>query len=211
MFAIKYRRTDRFIILKRPAFNKLHDIFFVSPVKSFLTDCKLFDNPRLPKLIVFSKELFLWQFYLITKFLSMKKVYYLSGIMIMLLFGGCSKDIFRSFENRIIGTWKITNVNRLGIGGNPENLPFRDGIFTFNSNGTLSYNNGSGSVFKGNWEITRLQGDDNSRRVLKVTAIDFANQSVLSEYYDDMNFRGTDFFVARIDRPLVRLTTHFRR
>jgi len=141
----------------------------------------------------------------------MKKVYYLSGIMIMLLFGGCSKDIFRSFENRIIGTWKITNVNRSGFGGNPENLPFRDGIFTFNSDGTLNYNDGSGAIFRGNWEITRMQSSDNSNRVLKITAVDFTNQTVLSEYYDDMNFRGTDFFVAIIYRPLVRLTTHFRR
>ncbi len=141
----------------------------------------------------------------------MRKVYTLFIFLSLFFLSGCSKDLFRSYENRIVGSWKVTNVNRLGIGGNPENLPFRDGTFTFNSNGTLTYLDEFNNSYQGNWEISRIRQDDNNRRVLKITAIDFSNQSVLSEYYDDMNFRGTDFFVARIDRPLVRLTTHFRR
>lgn len=141
----------------------------------------------------------------------MQKIYLLTFISSLLLCSGCSKDILRSYENRLIGTWNITNVNRLGIGGNPENLPFRDGKFTFNGNGTLTYTDASNNIYQGSWEITRRQQNDETTRVLKITAIDFNNQTVLSEYYDDMNFRGTNFFVAHINRPLVRLTTHFRR
>ncbi len=142
----------------------------------------------------------------------MQKIYLLAFASTLFLISGCSKDVLKRYENRIIGTWQITNVNRLGFGGNPENLPFRDGEFTFNANGTLRYTDHLNNTYQGNWEIIRRSGSsDDNNRVLRITAIDFNNQTTLAEYYDDMNFRGTNFFVARIDRPFVRLTTHFRR
>lgn len=140
----------------------------------------------------------------------MKKFYPLF-IFIVILMSSCSKDFLERYENRIEGTWRVTNINRLGFGGGPGNLPFQDGTFTFNSNGTLVYRDEGNNIYQGTWEITRLRQDGKKTKALKLRAINFSNQVVLSEYYDDMNFRGTNFFVARIDRPLVRLTTHFRR
>lgn len=143
----------------------------------------------------------------------MKKIYTTSLLISFLFFSGCSKDILKSYDERIIGDWKITEVNRVGFGGNTDNLPFKDGTFSFKKDGTLTYVNSTGAVYKGSWEIVKKRYDDNQdvRRSLQITAVDFTNQSVLSEYYDDMNFTGTDHFKANIISNFHTYITHFRR
>jgi len=61
-----------------------------------------------------------------------KNIYTLSILLSLVLFSACSKDVLKKYDKRIIGTWRITDVNRVGLGGNTDNLPFTDGNFTFN-------------------------------------------------------------------------------
>lgn len=140
----------------------------------------------------------------------MKKIYSLT-ILLVFLCCSCSKDFLERYDKRIVGTWRITDVNRVGIGGGYSNLPFQSGAFTFFDNGSLDYTNESGTLYKGTWDIDRRYTDDHTHYQLEVTAVDFAGQHILSETYDDMNFSGTNRFKARIYAGLRTYVTHFRR
>lgn len=140
----------------------------------------------------------------------MKHLYALVVISAAIL-SSCSKDFLKPFEDRIIGTWRITDVNRVGVGGSSSEVRFRNGSFTFNENGTLEYTDPDGNIYSGSWDIQKRSIDNNIIRNLQITAVDFNSQLVLSEFYDEMNFRGTDHFVARINTPLRTFVTHFRR
>ncbi|MGZ5247070.1 MAG: hypothetical protein ACXWV5_08515 [Flavitalea sp.] len=127
------------------------------------------------------------------------------------LFLSCSKDILKSYERRIIGQWHIRDVKRIGIGGNIDFLPFQDGTFVFSQDGTLTYRNAANQQFDGTWEITRRTINDQVTQSLQITAIDFVNERVLSEYYDDLNFRSSDHFVGNTIENFRTYVTHFRR
>lgn len=140
----------------------------------------------------------------------MKKSYSLA-IFLVFLCCSCSKDVLKRYDDRIIGTWRITDVNRSGIGGSTANLPFQSGTVTFFDNGSLDYTNESGALYKGSWDISRRTFSDHTHYQLEVTAVDFTNQHMLSENYDDINFSGTNRFKARIYDGLRTYITHFRK
>ncbi len=78
----------------------------------------------------------------------------------ILLLTSCSKDILKSYDKRIIGTWEITNVRNYGFGGNTDNLPFSSGKFTFFENGSLEYITSANVIFKGSWQIEKKIKND---------------------------------------------------
>jgi hypothetical protein len=141
----------------------------------------------------------------------MKRIFTLLLIFPTFFFLGCSKDFLKSYNRRILGQWHIRDVKRIGIGGDINELPFRSGTLYFNENGTLSYTDRQNRQYSGSWEIIKRYRDDNVTQSLQITAIDFNNQVVLSEYYDDLNFRSTDHFVANNVRNFHTYVTHFRR
>jgi hypothetical protein len=141
----------------------------------------------------------------------MRNIYIASFLLSFVMFSGCSKDFLKRYDKRIIGTWNITDVNRFGIGGSTDNIPFGDGTFTFNEGGTLTYVNSANATYQGSWDIVKKNIGDETVRSLQVTAIDFAAQQVLTEYYDDINFAGTDHFKANIISGFHTYVTHFRR
>lgn len=141
----------------------------------------------------------------------MKKIYALGLLFSIVLLPGCSKDFLKKYEDRIIGSWQITDVNRIGLGGNTNSLAFTSGRFTFYENGSLDYTDASNISYHGNWEIVKKVYEDQTVRSLQITAIDFTNQRVLAEYYDDMNFVGTNHFKAKIISGFHTYVTHFRR
>ena len=108
-------------------------------------------------------------------------------------------------------TWKIEEINRLGIGGNTDKLAFKEGVFTFNDNGSLTYINSSGNTFQGSWTIEKKYINETLLRSLQITVVDFVNQSVLSEYYDNLSFTGTDRFKAQIIYNFNTYVTKFSR
>lgn len=138
----------------------------------------------------------------------MKIFYTLS--FILLVASSCSKDSFKSYDRRIIGTWDITDVDKNGFGGSINDLPFREGHFTFNSDGTLSYTNSTGN-FSGTWDIRTRSTDDQTYHTLQITAVNFATQQVLGEYFDDINFVSTNHIKARIYNNLRTYVVHLRR
>ena len=123
----------------------------------------------------------------------------------------CSKDVFKRYEKRIIGSWHITDVKRIGIGGDSKELPFQNGTFNFNEDGSLIYTNLAGNTFSGSWDIIKKTTGEQVTQSLQVTAIDFNSQLVKTEYYDDLAFTGTDHFKANIFSTTHTYVTHFRR
>jgi hypothetical protein len=130
----------------------------------------------------------------------MKKILTTGILLSIILLYSCSKDIL-----------KITNARNYGFGGNTDNLPFASGTFTFHENGTLEYVNAGNATFKGSWKIVYRTRNDNTVHILQITAIDFSNQQVLTEYYDDMKFGGTNHFYTNVISTFHTYVTHFKR
>ncbi len=141
----------------------------------------------------------------------MKKLYTLFSVLFLLLFlMGCSKDFLKSYEKRMIGTWRIADIDRFGIGSS-DNLAFpENGIFTFSQDGQLTYTN-AGRNYNGSWDIRKEYRDDENRRSLHITAIDFTNQDIRSEFFNEVAFTGTDHFKAFIYSGTKTFSYHFRR
>ena len=145
--------------------------------------------------------------------MRMKPLYIFSiALASFLLFNSCSKDIFKSYEERIEGTWELDDINRTGIGGDRDDLPFRDGSFVFTNNGGLTYTTGSGAVFKGSWDMQRGPAADNGTPTsLQITAVNFTTQEIRSEYFEQIQFTGTDKFKAWVRQGWQTYVYHFKR
>lgn len=155
----------------------------------------------------------------------MKKIYSLTFLLTTLLLAGCSKDFLKRYEKRIEGTWQLTDVDRLGFGGSTSGVTFSDGLFTFSENGELEYVSTSGQLYQGSWDIRRdwvsgqcytdengnYQCDDRDARSLHITAVDFTNQDVRSEFFNEIIFTGTNRFKAYIYSGTRSYVFRFRR
>ena len=128
----------------------------------------------------------------------MKKQYTPILFFLVLLFSGCSKDFLKSYDERIIGTWEIIDIDRYGFNGD-DNLPFEeDDLVTFADDGSMTLQQ-SGSTYRGSWDIQRMQSGDENKKALHITAIDFTDQQVRSEYFNNIAFRNTNRFTAFIN------------
>jgi hypothetical protein len=154
----------------------------------------------------------------------MKKIY--SAVLLpfaIIVSSGCSKDILKNYEDRIEGSWRLDDVDRIGFGS--SSLPFTEGRFIFSSGGKLEYTDGSGVVFHGSWDMRRhvirgncdtdnngnTQCDDRNVRSLQITAIDFQSQNVRTEHFDEIVFTGTNRFKAYIYLSARTYVFKFRR
>jgi hypothetical protein len=156
----------------------------------------------------------------------MKKIYTrLLPVIALLFFAGCSKDAFKSYDKRILGSWTLVGVDRRGFGGDTGSLPFQEGQFVFDDAGSLTYTNAAGTVYKGSWNIDRqwVRGTcttyddgytncaDREVKNLFINAIDFAGQDLRSEHFDEIWFTGTNHFKAYIYSGLHSYVFHVSR
>lgn len=131
----------------------------------------------------------------------MKKHYTLIlSAAILLCITGCSKDFLKRYEKRIQGgTWQLTNVHSSGV-GSWDKFAFNNGSFTFLPAGQLEYVDLDGNFYEGTWDMRKDRyGDNQEAHTLHISVINFQTNKMLSEYYDDVNFTGTDRFVAFIN------------
>jgi hypothetical protein len=153
----------------------------------------------------------------------MKKIYPI--LFTSLVIASCSKDVFKNYEDRLVGTWHLVDVDRRGLGGSLNNLPFTAGDFTFQQGGRLVYNDPGGAAYEGSWDLsyrTVSNGcsiDENGNqdcserhvRSLHVTVIDFTNQDVKSETFEEIDFFSTNRWKAKIHSGLHTYVFTFRR
>ena len=141
----------------------------------------------------------------------MKKLYLSFIPLTFLLFAGCSKDFLKSYEKRLTGgTWELYDVNSFGFGSGYRPA-FNSGRFVFESNRDLTYTNNNGEVYEGSWDIRHDYQNDQQYQSLFITVIDFQTQDVISEYFDDMQFTGSNRFKATIDGGSRTYTCKFKR
>lgn len=141
----------------------------------------------------------------------MKRNYTLYIPFFLIILFSCSKDFLKKYDKRIIGTWRITDVDRIGIGGNSDDLIFKEGTFVFNEGGNLTYITPGNVTYQGTWDIEKKNVGDESIRIFEIAIVNYASQQLLTQVYDDMSFAGTDHFKARIYSGLHTYVTHFRR
>lgn len=141
----------------------------------------------------------------------MNKFYFLLLPAAVFLAAGCSKDFLKRYDDRIEGgTWTLYDVKSAGVGSG-YGLPLTTGYFTFFSSGDLDYVDGQGNTYEGSWDIRKEYFDDQTRRQLQITVVDFNNQRVLTETFDDMQFTGTDKFRAFVYNGGRTYTFKFKR
>ena len=153
----------------------------------------------------------------------MKKIYIPVLLALTFFLATCSKDFLKSYDKRIKGTWRLTDVDRFGFGS--SSTPFRNGLFTFTDDGQLTYVNDAGDTSTGTWDIQRRwsQGncytDDNGNnncddryiRSLSVSVINFTTQEFRSEYFDEIVFTSTNRFHAIIHLGAGSYVFRFKR
>jgi len=141
----------------------------------------------------------------------MKNIHKILVAFAFLAFANCSKDFLKKYDRRITGTWRITDTDKFGLGGNVDNLAFTGGTFTCYEDGSLVYVNPAGESFKGNWDIVKKITDEGTWHSLAITAVNYSNMNALSQYYDDIIFTGTNHFKAKIISGVHTYVTSFRR
>lgn len=141
----------------------------------------------------------------------MKKISFTGLLFSVFLLSACSKDFLKSYDRRIVGEWKITDINRTGLGGSTATLTFRDGRFNFEDDGGLVYTDEAGNIYTGTWNIEKKYYNETTYQSLNITVINFTTQQVKGEYYDDIDFTQTDRFKARINQGLHSYVTRFDR
>lgn len=155
----------------------------------------------------------------------MKKLYSFLFISLCCLAVSCSKDSLKRYESRIEGVWRLTDVDKRGIGGNTNNVTFGEGEFEFFGNGDVTWTNSTGNVYRGSWDIRRRQvsngcsTDNNGNtncsdrevKTLTITVVDFVTQHLKSEFFDEIIFTGTNRFKTYEHSGLHTYVFHFRR
>jgi hypothetical protein len=140
----------------------------------------------------------------------MKKIYTLPLLLLLFFITSCSKDFLKSYDDRVVGTWRITDVDRFP-GGSTSHVSFRSGTLRFYDNGRLDYTDDANARYEGSWDIVRKSVGEETLRTLQITAVNFGTREVLSQYYDEMVFVGTDHFKATFYSGSRAYVTHFRR
>jgi hypothetical protein len=132
---------------------------------------------------------------------------YLSLLSVILL-SSCKKD----FDEDIIGTWNITEVNVPGFGNTvPAGLPFKDGTVSFHQDGSAFYTNTTGTVYQGKWSLERKRQGESNYYTLLISVVHFPSQQILLDAFDDVIFLRKDHFKAEVSFDNKTYVTHFKR
>lgn len=132
----------------------------------------------------------------------MKKYLSFIAVGFFLFLSSCTKDMFWSPERRIVGTWELAEITKIGIGS--REVIFDRGVFTFYEDGNLEYVLNSREKYFGKWKMNSRYIDDydgGSERVssLSVTVTDSNNRVMLTELFDDVYFMSSRRFRAEIN------------
>ena len=153
------------------------------------------------------------------------KQHYTLFLLLLIFCTGCSKDFLKRYEDRLEGEWRLSDIDRRGI-GNSSSFPIRVGDrFQFLEDGSLLFTRATGQQLEGNWDVRRIwtngncytddfgNYDCNTRRVktLQLAAADFATQEIISVHFDEIQFTGTNRFKGFIYDGWKTYVFRFRR
>ena len=151
----------------------------------------------------------------------MKKLY--SITLFLLALSACTKVPLREYEEAVVGSWELYDVDRVG-GGSTSGLRIRDGKFQFDANGSMRYTDVNGNVYTGSWRMDRSWVRENCRydngyqecdsrhvKDLQISAIDFTNQRTIMEYFEEIRFTSETGFRAYLRTNDRRYVYYFRK
>lgn len=132
----------------------------------------------------------------------MKKYLSLLVIGLFVFLSSCTKEMFWSPERRIVGTWELAEITKIGLGS--REVIFDRGVFTFYDDGNLEYAVGNREVYSGKWKMNSRYIDDydgSRERVssLSISVTDSNNRVMLTELFDDIYFMSSRRFKAEIN------------
>ncbi|MFT3843895.1 MAG: hypothetical protein QM725_02490 [Lacibacter sp.] len=127
------------------------------------------------------------------------KLYPLSFLLILFLLSSCKKWLP---ENRIVGSWKVTNAEKRRFLTKELILTgYENGVFNFYENGTASFTDTTGSM-TGNWSMRKVDGgyydadgnwQSNSRTDLLIKLFNFNTNRYIEWYFDNIDFRSSGY------------------
>lgn len=122
----------------------------------------------------------------------MKKIYAAFFPLFLLLFTACKKEHPADpYNDQLIGsTWRLVKIDA----PNYINPPFANGSFTFKPKGQLEYVDINGNSYNGSWYIT--YHEETVKHFLYLSIVDPEHNAVISQFYDDIEFIGTEYFTA---------------
>ena len=143
----------------------------------------------------------------------MKKLYtFMVFSILMFITNSCSKDFLKAYEERIIGTWELAEIEKRGFGGGIIDLPFAEGeIFEFESGGVLNFTDNNGQAYSGSWDIQRSYYEESTVRSLHLTVVNFTSQQIRSELFEEIRFTSSGRFKAFIRQGFRTYVFHFRK
>jgi len=145
----------------------------------------------------------------------MKKWYLPALLGALLVFTGCSKDIFDRYEKKILGDWEAEGIDSYGSGSLPVN--FGQGSYHFSGDKSFTFTNLRGIQYNGKWRIQRYGSTDDCSgcssdniRSLLVSAME-GSGDLKSDYFNQISFSGTDRFSATMMNGTRTGVLKFRR
>ncbi|WP_346238910.1 hypothetical protein ABDK00_005670 [Niabella insulamsoli] len=132
-------------------------------------------------------------------------------LLIPIALAGCTKHKLQKFNNRIVGDWKLVEINTFGLGS--SHIVFNGGSFSFNSDNSAVYYH-SGDTYRGDWFIdaytyTDGEGDSDTEFIL---SIDVAKGSYRKfDSFEIPRFGNANRFKAKVRNGLNTVTYIFER
>ncbi len=118
-----------------------------------------------------------------------KNILLISVFLCAAIITSCTKEMFMSPERRIVGSWELVSVTKMGIG--VDRNDFEYGYFTFFRNGSVNYaeTRTARSTFEGNWRMNTYYAQD-----CYECADDRITSLTISVYDSDLKMMKTELF-----------------
>lgn len=124
----------------------------------------------------------------------------------------CTKQRLEKFNNRIVGSWNLVEVNTFGLGS--SNIVFDGGYFSFDSDNSAAYTDRAGIIYYGKWHIDTYTytDDDGNTETDFILTIDVGNgQQQKFDQLEIPNFGNANRFKAKVYNTLNAVTYVFER
>lgn len=133
------------------------------------------------------------------------------SVFVVMLFG-CTKHRLNKFNNRIVGDWKLVEVNTFGVGS--SRIVFNGGSFSFNEDNSLVYYDRNETVYTGSWDIeayTYTEGDGDSETEFILTMDVYSNNDRKFDQFEIPSFGNANRFKAKVRHEFNTVTYVFER
>ena len=141
----------------------------------------------------------------------MKSKLYLLLLAPVLILASCTKSTIGDYNNRIVGNWQISYVERQGnYGTEPVYTGYEGGVFYLSNNGSARFSDSYGEL-SGSWRmIPRSDGYNGSNSSLELRLYDYYNDDAIEWEFYAVEFSGNRM-IGYMNRYGYEYRYEFRR